>query len=304
VKLFKNSIFQNLSLGAAPRRLNNRSGQAMIEYVLILIIAVTMLFMAKGLFSSLNNYMTGYIGGYFRCLMTQGELPALNVSDEDLKKHLAAGYKCSIAYTAPPATGASGNASANVGTTNALSQGATKATASSRGNSAGGSSKKTPKKKTANNQNSGDGGSDDSSRFSQVQNRSQPYNTADSSGDQETSITSSSIAKSSMFDDKPDRSRRVSGRLQESILKNTRGGLTRRDNGKRFLSSPEDDMRPGPRTTKLTPPQRGVAALVEEPETEMGFGYFLKWLVMAGIGIAIFIFFGGQVMNYTNSDSN
>ncbi|MBC7457237.1 MAG: hypothetical protein H7235_03090 [Bdellovibrionaceae bacterium] len=79
-------------------------------------------------------------------------------------------------------------------------------------------------------------------------------------------------------------------------------GTVTRDSASKKISLPEDDLRPGPRRSQLKPPQRAVAAVAEEPETEMGFGYFLKWIMIAGIGIAIFIFFGGQIMNYNNSD--
>lgn len=304
MKLFKNSTFQKWSLKAASQRLNNCSGQAMIEYVLILIITVTMLFLAKGLFSSLNNYMTGYIGGYFRCLMTQGELPALGVEEDDLKKHLSAGYSCSVAYVHPPTTPGSGAGAGNIGTTKPLSEGATKATAASRGAGSVAGTKKPIKKKSTQGSGGGGGGdSDDSSRFSQVKNRSEPYSTGDNSEDEGSRVTSSSMAKNSMYDDKPP-TRPVNKKLQDNIMKNTRGGLARRDNPKRTILNSEDDMRPGPRTSKLVPHQRGVATIMEEPETEMGFGYFMKWIMIAGIGIAIIIFFGSQVMNYMNSDSS
>lgn len=287
--------------------LNNRSGQAMIEYVLILIISVTMLFLAKGLFSNLNNYMSKYIGTYFKCLISQGELPALGVSDGDLQKHLTAGYKCSIGYegTVVASGSANGSAAASNGSTKALSanQGSTAATAASRGGSTAGKSKKEPKKRNKS-FSVNDNSSDDSNRFSSLQNRSEPYKTGDSADDDSGQVRSVPMAVSSE-PRSSEKYRAVNGRLQESILNKTRGGLqSRRDNQTRLLSSNEESLRPGPRRHKLNPPTRAVASATEEIDTELGFGYFMKWIMIAGIGIVIFIFFGGQIMNYSNSDSN
>lgn len=278
----------------------------MIEYILVVIIAVTMLFVAKGVFSNINNYISGYVGGYFKCLMVQGELPALGVSDGDLSKHTGAGYKCSASLQKTNVAQDGSGGTKNVGTTTLLSsqtpKGSTAATASSRaGVSSSSSSKKSAASKRKGMNNSSD--DDDSTRFStSIRNRSEAYSSSDAEADD--SVRSVPMSRRDLAAEKSENYRPISGEMNEAIKKKTRGGgISRRENTTKKLSLPDDDMRPGPRRTQFKPYTRTVAAVAEEPETEMGFGYFLKWIMIAGIGIAIFIFFGGQIMNYNNSDS-
>lgn len=306
MKLFKKYFFRNKLPRSLDLRKSDQSGQAMIEYILVVIIAVTMLFVAKGLFSNINTYISGYVGGYFKCLMTQGELPALGVSDGDLSKHTGAGYKCSasLAKTNAGAQDGSGGTK-NLGTVTQLSsqapKGSTKATASSRAGASDAKKSSASKKRKGMNNSNDDG--DDSTRFSaSIRNRSEVYSSSDSEGDDD--VRSVPMARRDLAAERSDNYRPVSNEMNEALKKSTRGGgLSRRENTPKRLSLPEDDMRPGPRRTKFEPYKRTVAAVVEEPEVEMGFGYFMKWIMIAGIGIAIFIFFGGQIMNYNNSDS-
>jgi Flp pilus assembly pilin Flp len=287
-------------------RQSDQSGQAMIEYILVVIIAVTMLFLAKGIFSNMNNYISGYVGGYFKCLMIQGELPAIGVSDGDLSKHTGAGYKCSASLEKTNIVQDSGGGTKNVGTTTLLSsqvaKGSTQATASRRAGTSPSSTKKSPSIKKGKNLVSSDD-DDHSTRFSaNIRNRSEAYSSSDSESDD--NIRSVPMTRRDMTNENTEKNRVVSGQLDDEIKKKTRGGeLSQRLNAPKKISFPEDDLRPGPRRSKFSPPQRDVAVMTEEAETEMGFGYFLKWIMIAGIGIAIFIFFGGQIMNYNNSDS-
>lgn len=278
----------------------------MIEYILIVIIAVTMLFVAKGVFTNMNNYMTGYVGGYFKCLMVQGELPALGVTDGDLSKHTGAGYKCSASLQKTDVANPEGSGGTkNLGTTTQLAgqipKGSTKATASSRAGASSSSSKKSAASKRNRSDSSGD--DDDSTKFSSsIRNRSEAYSSSDSEGDDD--VRSVPMTRRDLASERSEGGRAVSGELDDALKKRTRGGeIGRRENKVAKIARPDDDMRPGPRRSLLKPPQRGVSSMAAEPDTEMGFGYFLKWIMIAGIGIAIFIFFGGQIMNYNNSDS-
>ncbi|MBC7753737.1 MAG: Flp family type IVb pilin [Moraxellaceae bacterium] len=305
MKLFKNHSFRNKLPRSLNLRQSDQSGQAMIEYILVVIISVTMLFVAKGVFSNINNYISGYVGGYFKCLMTQGELPALGVKDGDLSKHTGAGYKCSAAFQKSNVAGSDGSGGGkNLGTTTQLSsppKGSTKETASSRGTSSSTAPKKPTSAKAKGINNSGD--DDSGTRFSStIRNRSEPYSSSDGEGDD--GVRSVPMARRDLGNEKSGNSRRISGELNDALKKKMRGrgDFARRSNGPKNISAPGDDLRPGPRRTKFNPPQRGLAATVADPEVEMGFGYFLKWIMIAGIGIAIFIFFGGQIMNYNNSD--
>jgi hypothetical protein len=229
----------------------------------------------------------------------------LGVSDGDLSKHTGAGYKCSASLQKTNVAGQDGGGTKNVGTTAQLSsqtpKGSTKATASSRAGASSSSSKKSAASKRSGINNSSD--DDDSTRFSSsIRNRSEAYSSSDGEGDD--SVRSVPMSRRDLAAERSESYRPISGELDQAIKKKTRGGgVSRRENVAKTLSLPDDDMRPGPRRTQFKPYTRTVAAIAEEPETEMGFGYFLKWIMIAGIGIAIFIFFGGQIMNYNNSDS-
>lgn len=306
MKLFKKSFFRNKLPRSLDLTKSNQSGQAMIEYVLVVIISVTMLFLVKGLFSNVNNYISGYVGGYFKCLMTQGELPALGVSDtQNLARHTSGNGKCTASLDKTKQTDLGGSGTKNSGTTTPLSseksKGSTLETASRRaGASASNSKKSSQRRQSGSNGDSSD--SDDATRFSSnVKNRSEAYSTSD--GEESDGVRIIPAARVDSNNSKSEAYRPITGELDAAIKKQTRGGgLGRRDNSPRNIILPEDDLRPGTRRSKFIPHSRAVAAIEEEPEVEMGFGYFMKWIMIAGIGIALFIFFGGQVMNYNNSD--
>lgn len=300
-------LFKKLSLRKGLR-LNNQSGQAVVEYVLILIISVTLLFLARGLFSGLNNFMTSYVGDYFKCLMVQGELPALGVSDtQNLARHTSAGYKCSVNYQSTasgPGTNINpGGASTNIGTAKPISpaQGSTKQTAARRGSS----SANNPRKSAKNTDRDAlDGSLSDGGGFqfgSNVRSRNYAYNTSDA----EASSDRVSSVRLGGYGD-PERYRTVSSRMQDDLLQNTRGGGVQQ-RGPRSRNVPllagDDDNRPGPRRSRFEPPTRVVATFDESVDEPFTIGHFMKWLIIAGIGIAIFILIGGQVMNYRNSDN-
>lgn len=293
--------------------LGNQSGQAMVENMLILIISVTLLFLAKGVFSGLNNFMTSYVGGYFKCLMVQGELPALGATS-DLTKHTSAGYKCSASYNQNANTAGNGNSTGtsggtkNIGTAKPITKtkGSTKETASSRGSSSSIASKKSSKDENANRSrfnNRGGGDDDDNSFSSNITNRSDAYSTADNSADDE--MRTVSLSRNPRADEKPEKYRAVTGKLEEDIKKNARGGGFKIIGSKtKNISTSLDDRSPGPRKFKLSPPVRTMASASEEVDEPLTFGSFLKWLIIAGIIIALFVLLGGQVLNYSNSDSD
>lgn len=300
MKPFKKRLFKNI--------LRNQSGQAMVEYVLVVIISVTLLFLAKGIFSGLNNFMTSYVGGYFKCLMVQGELPALSVSDGDLNKHSSANYKCSVSYQQGTIAGdGSTGGGKTVGTIKPITtaKGSTKETASRRSgvSNSSSASKFSKKAKKPNNRVNSDSDSNDTLFSSSLKNRSDTYSSSDAeSSSEEQSVYSVSMSSPRNVQD-PEKHRTITGPQADDILKKTRGGGINRRNNAPKTTPLADEYRPGPRKNKLIPPTRNVAAANEQVEEPFSFGYFLKWIIIAGIVIALIVFFGGQVLNYSKSDS-
>ena len=94
----------------------NKRGQAAVEYILLLVITVSLVMGAKKAFSSLDKFINHYIGEYVICLMEYGELPSLGVSDSTQKKHMdGAGKSCDEEFAGftfedgRPPTGGSGS---------------------------------------------------------------------------------------------------------------------------------------------------------------------------------------------------
>jgi hypothetical protein len=297
VKPIKKGIFFNKTKkstrGIAIGNLGSRSGQAMVEYILLLIISVTLLFLAKNLFSNLNTYMNQYVGGYFRCLMVYGELPQLGISDKDLTRSSG---KCSIQYKTSDKLALQSDGK-SIGNTTIASKGSTKASASARGSGNLNSTKKTKKK-------NGESGERDSSASSSstdypmnIKNTNSDYSTADS----EAGGRSQSIP---LVDSTPDSSktRKIPLSKEEQQSKMNVGDQILKSPKSKKIAEIEDDYGPN-RVRKIIPPApRDIANINDADNEQVGFGFYLKWLIIAGIGIALFILLGSQVMNYRNSD--
>jgi hypothetical protein len=68
---------QEIETAIRPFRTN--SGQATVEYVLILVVTVTILLaLISQVFSPMKVFLQSYMGDYVQCLLETGELPALN----------------------------------------------------------------------------------------------------------------------------------------------------------------------------------------------------------------------------------
>ena len=101
------------------RLLLNQSGQAAIEYVLLIVVIVSLIFGVKKAFNNVDDFISHYIGDYVTCLMEYGELPSLGVVAADQKKHLGGtGKKCDEDFAGftfeggvPAAGGSSGSSS-------------------------------------------------------------------------------------------------------------------------------------------------------------------------------------------------
>jgi hypothetical protein len=245
--------------------------------------------------------MNQYMGGYFKCLMVYGELPQLGVADNDLKK--SAG-KCSVRMSNEASNFALQTSGQSIGTLTANTSknaGATEKTASSRGNS-GSQSKATKGKKSSRESSSeSSSGDSDSSYSSSLQRSGDSYGSGDSEGQIE-SVRSTSINPAAE-PGKP--TRVVSSQLESDLKKKQNIGLEARSiKGSRSLAQIDDPTAPRAQPRKFAFPQPKTDLILDdESQEDTGYGYYLKWLIIIGIGIALFVLLGGQIMNYRNSDS-
>jgi Flp pilus assembly pilin Flp len=295
----------------------NRKGQAAVEYVLLLVVIVSMILAAKGLFSGVNKFIGDYVGDYFACLMDHGELPALGVSEADLKNHT---NKCSAKFsiangatlTGPGSSGGGGSSSKSKANQNAKSSNKSSSNSDSKsklgsasnkdgsGNGAGGGSSggknsayANGRIKRSNSPSTSDGPSeaDNKSKIIEDEGAVSAFgrgdNNRNSNRSRFTQYKYKAITSGQMFDEVEKTSKREERKPSVKSLSKM---------------SADEGFRPGPRTNNFVPPERKPAVASEDTDPNFGFGKMMKWLMIAGMVVAIVVFFGGQIMNYSNSE--
>lgn len=313
----------------------NSSGQAVVEYILIVSIAVGLIFIMKGAFKGMSTFIDNYLGSYTECLMTHGELPTLGVGSgadqtfhdsSGLKEHLSGGYSCdgkfkkfTIEAGRPPIANGNASGQASSNSSNGKNGSKSDSDSGSSSSSSSGSSKEgaSDKDKVANN-GSGNGGG--SSPYDDGNIRRNGRRSADgiaSAGDGRTRLLdeeggdeegSGGLRRKSresriIYKDNT-RYRSILGNEAEQLLKqSSRSTVKRKPTTTSIARSENSSDAPGPRSglMKEAPAKRVISE--EVTEEGWGFGKLLKWLLIIGIIVAIIIFFGGQLLNYSNSDS-
>lgn len=283
----------------------------------------------------MNSFMSDFLGEYIVCLMEYGELPSLGVQDNDLKKHEGGSgskkcdftkYAGNVNFPGGGSAFAGGSGSGSGGGGNNGRNGSSgKGANASQGSGA-------DKTSNQNSEESSNGGKSGGGRGSLARPRGSPayargqitrssdrHSTADSaqdlndgkvkviedkSGDKKQSLgesdRESSLGRSRRGQYGDRKYKAISGTMADEIEKTSK--TSQRKPSSTVLATSEDGYRFMPLKRTFTPPE---TAKIKEEKIDEGFsfGNFLKWLIIAGIAIAAFILFGGQVMNYSNSDS-
>jgi len=77
IRVKKSKPQSGYSSGNAELSLLNNSGQAIIEYVLMLIISVSLILtLVTQIFKPMEKYMQAFMGDYVQCLLETGALPS------------------------------------------------------------------------------------------------------------------------------------------------------------------------------------------------------------------------------------
>ncbi len=307
------------------------SGQAVVEYILIVSIAVGLIVIMKGAFTGMNTFINNYLGLYTECLMAHGELPALGVSGSTsfsdgsgLKEHLTSGYKCesgfkpfTIADGRPPVGGSTSNqASQNSGGKSGSKSDNDSSNANDNASSKSSKDGGADKDKDA----VGKGGGSGSSPYDEGQikrsgrrgadgyasagsNRSRLIED-DSEGDEAGGNGRKRRPRQSriIYRD-ASRTRKLLGQDAEQLLNQSTRSTNKRKVTARAIAKADGGGSSGPRSGLVKPPPEKKFIIEETKESSWGFGKMLKWLLIIGIIVALVIFFGGQLMNYSNSDS-
>lgn len=292
---------------------NQKSGQAVVEYILIIAVTLSLIIGLKNTFTQAGKFFENYIGAYTECLMDYGELPSLGVSDDDLKKHLSEGRKCEAKFEkftlaegrslkpgASGGSGASGNASEN---SSASSDSATNANRSrnnqsdsasaSGGSGSGGADSRV--RSAGSVRRTSDGGANTNAKVKTIE--------EEGYGDEGLGGSGSGRQSRTIYRER-NKYKAVTGQLAEQILKSDKG-IPKREPKARTIAKADDSggNGNGPRVSIVQPPKPENTLVEDDKPVDWGVGNFLKWILIIGMIIAIVIFFGGQILNYSNSDS-
>jgi hypothetical protein len=308
----------------------NRSGQAAVEYILLLVIIVSLVIGATKAFGKMNDFMNRYIGEYVVCLMEYGELPNLGIADANLKKHLGSGggsgRKCDQEFSGftfesgRPPVGSGGNAAGSG------------STSSGKNNNSGGKNSSGNANKDGSGKGSGKDGSDSASnsdgsdrdrgsgrkaapyaKGQVIRSSTNTYGTGDAGeSDQKIKVIddeeggrgrkkdSSNYSRTSRIGNGSDRYRAITGTMAEEIEKRQPKKAEPIRRSVRALAG-DDGNRFTPYKKVLPPREFKEKQMKEDDNSSFGFGYIIRWLMIAGMVLAIIVFFGGQIMNYSNS---
>ena len=262
----------------------SQSGQALVEYVLLLVVAVALILgLAHQFYKPFGNWVQNQMGPYLECLLDVGELPAIGgeMSGE-----------CSNSYkpmrSGGPNHGQSG--SPNLKDPNGKptknktgSKGSSDETSSSASNSGGA------------------GGGRQNQGFKIGGHRGADGAPGDSGGQ----VMTEKLPESKYFKFRSSGSSSI--RLQQPLatglgnLPAEKQNLKRKENAS-FKAGTIDQSGDGtgkPQRLVITPPERKVAA--EEPDVPWSFGRFVKFALILLIVVAIVLFLGGQVAQISKS---
>lgn len=278
-------------------RLGNNQGQALIEYVLMLIITVALvLALISQVFKPFGEFIDNYMGKYVGCLLEYGELPTLNSStpsaadeDSECNKRFANG---TLANGRPP------NGSGKNGGED--SEGGDSSKNGSSGDSGGGSSS---------GGSSGSYAGSASRGGSQYMNsRRRPSMGIDSGSDRGGGGKVVEIALESggggAFFKSSNGGRYIGpGRKTHSVgitglTEAERKKLEKKADGAGSVITTSETIAPPPKKTAVKKPE--VKAVIEE-EKPLTVGNFIRYLFIAALVIALVIFIGGQALQMSKS---
>lgn len=265
-------------------RLVNSQGQALVEYVLMLVITVSLVLMlVYQIFTPLQGYLSNYMGKYIQCLLEMGELPSLGAADSPVKDE---GGDCNSRFDAAtlgsgrPPTGASSS-----GEKSSRSSSASSSSSSTSGGSYAGSASRGGRS-FLNSRNGASQGMKDSGASGKVVeiNLDQGgggsfFRSSSNSAGRRPARKTTYVAISGLTEAE-----------QKKLQKKAEGGGNTRVVGEGFA--------PAPKKTTVKP--RAPQAVIPEDEP-MTIGNFIRILFIAAIIIALVVLIGGQALQMSKN---
>ncbi len=301
---------------------SNQKGQGMIEYLLLLVITISMILLAMAnLFRPMQKFMKDFMGTYVSCLLSSGELPGIRTTNA-LKDSEP---KCNFSFAGGNATFPGGSGGTGTGGTTDHN-----GTDPNKNNTSGSNGKnKDGKDGKGTGGGSGNGSDSDGkngkggngsyagsrSRRSAFGSGSSSRRSSDSGGsDSDMAGGNGKHYVNNLDKNGNDKYFKTQQRNRYSSDRNGRGiaisGLTEEDQKKieRKIQSTarsvpknnEEFSVPGKKSV-LKPPPPKQKILTEEKEEGIGIGGFLKYIIIAIILLLILILGGGQAFEMSKS---
>lgn len=271
----------------------NSRGQALIEYVLLLVITVSLILaLMNVMFKPFGEFIDNYMGKYVACLLEYGELPTLGgdtpspvSEDSECNKKFEAG---SLAAGRPPKDGAGGSSSSNgqQGNNGSGNSGSSDSSGGSGGSYAGSDSRgggrfiDSRRGRSMGVESGGDagGGRVVESAFGGSQ-----------SGQFFASNTSYSVAT---------QGRKVSSVPLSGLSEADKKKIQKKKEGNAQVIASGGDLGQTVKKIPVKPPPQKTE-LEEAPP--MTIGNFIRYLFIAALVIALVIFIGGQALQMSKS---
>lgn len=277
--------------------LQNNHGQAVIEYVLLLIISVSLVLMlVYQIFKPMQNFVQGFMGDYMACLLETGELPAFGGTDASATR--AADLGCSakfnnIAGNSSGSTGAGSGSSSSSGSSPSKSSSGSKdsdSSSSSGGGYAGSNSR-------------------NGSRFMSSSRRG-GSGVDGSSGAQEGKVVeialegggSGGFFKGSTGGGYIGQGRKITSVGVTGLTEAEKKKLEKKaSGGKNAVVASGEFAAPVKKISVKPPEPKREIASEDEPLT---IGNFIRYLFIAALVLALIIFIGGQALQMSKSGEN
>ncbi len=263
----------------------NQSGQAIIEYILVLTVVVSILLGVMWQFNDgFRKFTNSYFGDYLACLLELGELPALGGSSSGECQYEA------FALGDSPGEGIPGDGSGGDDKKGDKGGSTSSTSAGTSGRSGSGSS--------------GSGAAESSSRFG-----------SNYSGSSRTGRPTSVVIGSAKDDTYTGSTEASNGRSSKSLgrgsstmqLVDQSGGVIDPFEERKMKSEPvaiakdsrSDNLKSKKQRVEIV--RKTASVDRKDEDTKLGFSDFLRWLLIAAIIIAIVFFLGGQALQIGKS---
>lgn len=279
----------------------SESGQAIVEYILILVVSVTLILsLASVIFTPFQVFLNQFLGEYVSCLLESGELPPMGTDSLKAKTScpipkFRGGVPVSISG-GPPGPGYDGSSSSDKGSSsgsgesdknssNADGSDSAKNGKGSRGNPNSRGSGRIESRPTASD---GAGGSSS---------RSREIGLPDQVGGGPGTFSGNKFANTALGLSK-NKTRAIG---LDGMTDDQKQKLKSKERGGQTKFSAGEGLTAKEKKTTIKPPERKVASATEEEETGFQFGNLIRILFIIAIIVIIIALIGGQIAQMMKS---